>query len=232
MADLNLESYDSVTGSRRLYTTAAVLAVAAVLAFGLDLSVLYAMRAEMLPGDLRKLINLAEVFGHGLGVIAIIVAFCVLDPTRRRGALRLLACAIGAGLVTNLVKILVGRTRPRDHQFQTVWETFDTWCPAISNRDWSLLTESELQSFPSAHTATAVGFAVGLSYFYPHGRWLFAGLAVLVAMQRMQVGAHYLSDTLGGAAVGCLVAGFCCDATRWGRVFERFESGGKDNAAS
>ena len=77
-----------------------------------------------------------------------------------------------------------------------------------------------MQSFPSAHTATAVGLAIGLSWMYPRGRWLFAVFAALVACQRMQSCAHYLSDTLFGATVGFLVATVCIEYVKW---FDRFE---------
>ena len=62
------------------------------------------------------------------------------------------------------------------------------------------------QSFPSAHTATSVGLALALICIYPAARSVFCVLPLLVAFQRMDSGAHFLSDVLCGAAVGCLVA--------------------------
>ena len=48
----------------------------------------------------------------------------------------------------------------------------------------------------------AVGFCLALSTVFPRGRWLFSGLAVLVAMQRIEIwGRKYLSDTLFATAV-------------------------------
>ena len=62
------------------------------------------------------------------------------------------------------------------------------------------------QSFPSGHTATAVGLAIALCWLYPQGCRLFAGLAVLVALQRIHSGAHFLSDTLVSAGLAVALA--------------------------
>jgi membrane-associated phospholipid phosphatase len=73
----------------------------------------------------------------------------------------------------------------------------------------------ELQSFPSGHTATAVGLALALSSLYPGGRRLFALLAVLAASQRVLFDAHFLSDTLVAAGIACFVAAFLRDRLFW-----------------
>ncbi|MGW7054323.1 phosphatase PAP2 family protein [Streptomyces sp. NPDC054887] len=57
-------------------------------------------------------------------------------------------------------------------------------------------------SFPSGHTAAAVGFTVAVSFTSP---WIGAAAAVptaMVAVQRVQAGAHYPSDVAAGAAIG------------------------------
>ncbi len=206
---------------KRMYAIGALLAVAAVLAFQVDLAVLGFMRQGTIRGDVRRAIEYAEVFAHGFGVAAILLTVVVLDPRRRRSLPRMLACAFGAGIAVNLVKPMVGRLRPRNLEFTTVWESFQGWIPAIRAGDLSLAFESDIQSFPSGHAATAAGLAVALSYYYPRGRWLFAIFAALASLQRLQESAHFLSDTLAGAAIGCLIAGLCCDPARWGRWFDR-----------
>jgi membrane-associated phospholipid phosphatase len=78
----------------------------------------------------------------------------------------------------------------------------------VTFRGWLPLTSAggAGQSFPSGHTAAAVGLALGLCWVYPKGRLLFPLLAMLVACERINDGAHFLSDTLCGAAVSSLVA--------------------------
>jgi membrane-associated phospholipid phosphatase len=133
-------------------------------------------------------------------VAAIALAIYVLDPARRRKLARVLAMSFGAGMVANWLKLLVARVRPHRFDFAgTVQDTFLRWLPLGAGG-------SARQSFPSGHTATAVGLAIGLAWLYPRGRWLFAGMAVLVASQRVVSGAHYCSDTLVGMAVGWVFA--------------------------
>ena len=76
---------------------------------------------------------------------------------------------------------------------------------------------------PSGHTATAFGLAVGLGRIYPQGRWLFFSFAMLAALQRVDVDAHYLSDTVAAAAIGFLCAACVFDARGLGRWFDRLE---------
>jgi membrane-associated phospholipid phosphatase len=90
---------------------------------------------------------------------------------------------------------------------KSVGSSFGPWLPLGS-------LGSPNQSFPSAHTATAMGLAIALMVVYPRARWLFCLAPVLVAYQRMDSGAHFLSDVLCGAAVGCIVAAITLRA-RW-----------------
>ncbi len=99
----------------------------------------------------------------------------------------------------------------------SVGSTFGAWLPL-----WSV--GSTGQSLPSGHTGTAVGLAIALVWAYPRGRWLFPVLALLVACQRVQAGAHWLSDVLAGGVVGCLVALVCLDVGPIPRAFNRWEA--------
>jgi hypothetical protein len=159
---------------RRVYVIGALLAVGAVMAFQFDLAVLEFMRQGRIRGDLRRVIVYSEVFAHGLGVAAILATVVVLDPRRVGSIPRLLACAFGPGLAVNLIKLMVGRLRPRKLEFVSVWDSFQGWMPALREGNLRTALDSSIQSFPSGHAATAVGLAVVLSLYYPRGRWLFA----------------------------------------------------------
>jgi membrane-associated phospholipid phosphatase len=174
--------------------------------------------ADRLPGDLAKLLSISEAFGHGAGVLLIVLAVHQLDPARRYALPRVLVAAFGSGLGANVIKMLIARTRPHQFDFEgSVATTFSDWAPLAS-------AGSGAQSFPSAHTATAVGLAVALAWLYPRGRGLFAAFAVLVACQRIESGAHFLSDTLCGAAVGFVVSACCFRVGRLPTWFDRFEA--------
>ena len=61
------------------------------------------------------------------------------------------------------------------------------------------------QSFPSGHTSQAFFTATLLAPYFHAGGWmifLFYGMALLVGLTRMYVGAHYPRDVLAGAILG------------------------------
>ena len=166
------------------------------------------------PGGIKKLIELSEVFAKGESVAVILLAAIVLDPRGVRLLPRLIGASGGAGLLADLIKLGIARQRPRIADLNgAVGETFQPWTAA--------LRASDLQSFPSAHAATTVGLALGLSYFFPRGCWLFAALALLACLQRIECQAHFPSDVLCGAAIGALVGTICTQNQFLGRWFAR-----------
>ena len=133
--------------THKLYLAAAVLATLAVPALAVDLTVADWFPTANLPGELSKLISLAEVFAHGLGVAVIVLTVFVLDRPNRRRLLRLAACTFGAGLAADIVKVLVARHRPGRQVFQRVADTFAGWLPGMT-QGWQQLTNHDIQSFP------------------------------------------------------------------------------------
>jgi membrane-associated phospholipid phosphatase len=175
---------------------------------------------ENYPRFLMSTANHAEIFGNGAGVPFFLAAVWLLDPARRRMIPRLACASWGAGIVANIVKLCVTRMRPY-HWLQAgdggVGEQFGDWFPLAGN-------PTMLQSFPSAHTATAVGLALGLTALYPRGGKLFGLLAALVAFQRAAGDMHFVSDTLFAGGLALLT---CLAIYRWPplvRTFERFEA--------
>jgi undecaprenyl-diphosphatase len=67
---------------------------------------------------------------------------------------------------------------------------------------WATLLPPDQFSFPSGHTMTAFAVAIPLSMFYPT---LSIGLlfcALSIAMSRILLGMHFLSDVVAGALIG------------------------------
>lgn len=167
-----------------------------------DLPLARAMHHQKILHRLHGFLETIEPFGQPTAIVMTALAIALCDPRRRRLMPRLLAASLGSGVAADIVKLLVARTRPRHHDLETtVMNTFQGILPG-----WD--AGSRMQSFPSAHTATAVGFCLALSTLFPQGSALFAAAAGLVALQRIEAGAHFLSDACFGAALGyaiCLV---------------------------
>lgn len=183
----------------------AAFVVAGFAALSVDVPLSRWCLEENCPRWLHDLFERMELYGHGVGVAIALLAMHQLDPRRRWAVPRVVACAAGAGMAANIAKMLLARTRPKDLNFDLiggVWDTFGTLFPL------GVGGNSE-QSFPSGHTATAIGLTMGLLWLYPAGRWFFVALTLLVACQRIESGAHYLSDVCFGAALGYLVATVC-----------------------
>lgn len=109
----------------------------------------------------------------------------------RSFAAMVIACAL-AGVVARAGKIMVGRPRPSVAVEQS-WNG-----PSL---------HSHFNAFPSGHTAASTAFFVTL---FIAARWQigapFLIIPLLIALSRMVVAAHYLSDVVGGFAVGIIAA--------------------------
>lgn len=188
-----------------LLTVAAALAVAGVAVSPFDVLIAEWFRTPRLPGDLGKAVMLSEAFAHGVGAAVILLTVWLLDD-RLRGACgrrRLAGVVVGAfggGLVTDLIKLMVDRVRPRALDFAAVQSTLGTFAAPGG------VGGSDLHSFPSGHSAVAAGLACTLAALYPRGRWVFASVAGMACFQRVVASAHYPSDVAWGAALGVGVA--------------------------
>ena len=112
------------------------------------------------------------------------------DAVRDTGRDALEAVFLAAGVVSPLVKTVVGRTRPIQGSDGDEFHAF-----------------SSAQSFPSGHTAEA--FAVASVFAARSNGWvvptLAYGLAAGVALARVNDRAHFPSDVLAGAVLGTTI---------------------------
>lgn len=67
---------------------------------------------------------------------------------------------------------------------------------------WADILPPDQFSFPSGHTMTAFSIALVISYFYPSLQWPMYFLAISIAVSRIVLGMHFLSDVLAGAVLG------------------------------
>jgi len=101
---------------------------------------------------------------------------------------------ITAGRVgTFIYKWLKGAPeRPRPYQA----------CPSIC----CLTAPLDRFSFPSGHTLHAVVFSAVVTAYYPALGWLVWPFTALVALSRLVLGLHCVSDVLVGALLGGTIA--------------------------
>lgn len=106
--------------------------------------------------------------------------------------------------VTNVIlRTSTRRLRPADVPINGNFS--DTWFDAGTN---PLKAKG---SFASGHTASAFAVATVVARRYPHRRWVpyvAYGAAGLLAFSRISNGAHFLSDTFFGSALGYAVGRF------------------------
>lgn len=203
---------------RAALALAGACAMAGVLCFAADLSVASWCATRPLPRELKRLLDLSEIFAHTTGVVALLVALAVIDPALawvwempqgsphgggaagRSPFLRMIAATFAGGIVADLVKLMVTRVRPRALDLaaaSSAAETFDRAVASVPDPG-----HGDLASFPSGHAAVAAGFATMLAWRYPHATGVFATFAALAAAQRVFASAHYPSDVCFGAAIG------------------------------
>ena len=198
-------------GRLQLVAVPLLLILAGIAALPVDVPIDQWVRGCDIPGIVDDIFVAGESFGNAAGAILIVLTISVLAPDLRRRTPVILCAALCSGLASQAVKVFVSRTRPRDlpPDIASFAETFQ-WPFQMT------LENIRIRSLPSSHTATAVGLAVALAWCFPRGRWLFTGLAALVAVQRVEIRAHYPSDVLFGAALGWCVAHLCLAASqRW-----------------
>ena len=186
----------------KIWTAGGILAAALCFVF-LDAWAIVSLRA-MSDGTRRMFRPLTDL-GRAEWIIALSVMVGVFYWVARRGAetMRrsaayllaaqsaayvLAAVAVG-GLSATLLKYMIGRARPRG---------FDTFGPDSFT---PFAFDSAHASLPSGHSATIFALATALAFLRPGLKWVFYGLAALIASTRVVVGAHYPADIVAGALV-------------------------------
>lgn len=176
----------------------ASLIAGGAMALSIDVGVSRAMIKDDVLHGLHQTLEALEPFGHPVAILLILAAVFACHPAVRRQLPHVALTMFAGGMLANLFKIMVARIRPYHFDFSGgAIETFQGFLPGVTGG-------SRVQSCPSAHVATAVAAALALGTVYPKGRRVFAFIAGCVALHRIQTGAHYLSDTFWGAAVGYL----------------------------
>jgi len=143
--------------------------------------------------------------GSGWVTVLVLILAGLLLPRRGhrwQATTMLILIAAGTSALVNAIKLLIGRARPD-----------------IAD----LLTTADGYAFPSGHSAQAAATYAALAYLISTRlrRWrprvtvwtVAVLIAVLVGFSRLYLGAHWLTDVLGGYALGAAWTAIVVTAT-------------------
>src|SRR5256885_2398433 len=125
------------------------------------------------------------------GAIGFAIAFVMGSKAWMRIFLAMLVALALAGVTTRAIKIATGRARP-SVKTEARWNG-----PQLS---------SKYHAFPSGHTASSSAFFVALFLARKKIGGPLLLIPILIALSRMIVGAHYLSDVTVAAILGVVCA--------------------------
>lgn len=169
-----------------------------------------------LGGDVVRVLNAMQEYGGIVSLVLTGAIIWLLDPHNRRRIADLAVAAALAALLVPVLKMIIGRPRPRSSMAEMydataflgpfgsapmgpelgVRHAWEFWLPRIS----------DIQSMPSAHTASAAVLSVFLFALYPKLKPLLITMVVIVGLCRVLFTAHWPSDVVIGAGVGVAVA--------------------------
>jgi membrane-associated phospholipid phosphatase len=140
--------------------------------------------------------------GHWLAVSLLVLAAAALAQhlgNEGAGVVLLMRCSLAfiaslvlGSLVLHSIKLVLGRRRPRDDMEMGLYG----FVPFAFNLDYN--------SFPSGHSLTIMLVATITACVWPALWPLWYGTAIVLAVTRALLTAHFLSDVLIGAGIGLL----------------------------
>ncbi len=203
---------DATTATGWLLTIALGIITGLTLAVGLLLEMVQTNRgfarwdnaaarwgAAHTSGAAEAVVRFVTQLGSTPVIIAVCLATAVVEYRRRptRAVPAFLATVVASEfVVNNLIKIAVGRERP----------------------NVARLVEAQGFSFPSGHTAASAAVYAAIALVAGRGRsrrtkavlaGIAGGITVAVAISRVLLGAHWLTDVIAGSAVGWTCFALC-----------------------
>lgn len=141
--------------------------------------------------------DLAKFVAKDVVLLVVLVAVAAFLAVGRYGSIEARRGAVAAAFATGIALIVA----------HFLSSAVDRSRPFVGHPDIHLLiSHGKDAGFPSDHTTGAFAIAVALILRSRLYGGIALALAVLIAIARVVVGAHYPTDVLGGAALGAVVA--------------------------
>lgn len=128
--------------------------------------------------------------GDGWLWLALALAILASEENHRIAAV---AAGLAAAIVSTLAFLLLKRVFNRQRPCE-----LEAHC-------WATLTPPDEYSFPSGHTMVAFAVAVPIALFLPYLLWTMLFCVLSIAVSRIVLGMHFLSDVIAGAVLGALL---------------------------
>ena len=150
------------------------------------------LNAAAAHAPVRCVVQAASRLGDGIAWYVLIIALPILYG---RSAIRPAVVMAMSGIAGLLIYAWLKRTCVRER-------------PLVTHRASIAFPGVPLDrySFPSGHTLHAVSFTWQAAAHYGDLCWILIPFACLVAVSRVVLGLHYLTDVLAGALLGALLA--------------------------
>ncbi len=213
-------------------TPAVFSLILAVLFFPFDGVISRSLKDLKLGPDFRVELQTLQQYGQFSVTVIGMAIIWLLDPQRRQRLLDWLAAVAVATFSCFLLKICIGRPRPKFDDpttFVGLWSAYPfptKTGQTIFRYAWDLTSRHpwDLWSMPSSHAALATVMSVFLAYLYPRLRPFCVAMVIMVGVCRVLFRDHYVTDVCLGVAVGYVIAHYAV-SRRWGiRVVEAVRS--------
>ncbi|HTL27861.1 MAG TPA: phosphatase PAP2 family protein [Tepidisphaeraceae bacterium] len=144
-------------------------------------------------GDVKRETAFLAQYGQSVATpLAAIIAW-QFHPQDIKTPIAIVSAVLSTSISCMILKRLLGRVRPnRENAGKFLGPSFKH--------------ANHRESFPSSHSACAIALTVALSCFFPQAKITWWVLAIITALLRYVLDAHWPSDVLGGVALGYVVA--------------------------
>lgn len=170
-----------------------ILSIMSYLTFDLPLfEYFYQLKGVSLHNSFIHLTDLGKSTWYIIISLMVYLIWRINKPKLAQAGLFILSTTILSGILVNIVKVIFGRARPRLYIEEDLYGFF-----------WFKL-DVLYRSFPSGHATTAMGVWLAFALLFPKYRFLLILIGATIALSRVIIGEHYLSDVMVGGWLGAM----------------------------